>query len=112
MNRQQRKKRISYKLKKKGDFRLVAIRSGKHMACQIIDKNNKTLMSASSRDKDFNRDLKSYGVEGARFVGQMIGKKVVQGKIELTNLVFDRNGRRYHGRVKALAEGARENLNF
>lgn len=85
--------------------RLNVFRSSKHIYAQLIDDvKGVTLVSASSMDKDFE------GVggnkEAAKKVGQLVGKKAVDMGIE--KIVFDRGGYLYHGRVKELADGARE----
>ena len=85
--------------------RLNVFRSSKHIYAQIIDDvAGVTLVSASTMDKDFT----SYGcnIEAAKEVGEKIAKlALVKG---ITNVVFDRGGYIYHGRVQALADGARE----
>lgn len=86
--------------------RLNVFRSSKHIYAQIIDDvNGVTLASASSLEKGF--DANGGNKEGARKVGEMIAK-AAQGK-GISEVVFDRGGYLYHGRVKELAEGAREN---
>jgi large subunit ribosomal protein L18 len=86
--------------------RLNVFRSSKHIYAQIIDDiNGVTLVSASSLSKDF--DANGGNKEGARKVGEMIAK-AAQDK-GISEVVFDRGGYLYHGRVKELAEGAREN---
>ena len=86
--------------------RLNVFRSSKHIYAQIIDDvNGVTLASASSLSKDF--DANGGNKEGARKVGEMIAK-AAQDK-GISEVVFDRGGYLYHGRVKELAEGAREN---
>ena len=85
--------------------RLDVFRSAKHIFAQVIDdEQGVTLASASSMDKDFN----AYGgnVEAAKKVGENIAKKCIEKGI--TEVVYDRGGFVYHGRVQALAEGARE----
>ena len=85
--------------------RLDVFRSAKHIYAQVIDdEQGVTLASASSMDKDFN----AYGgnVEAATKVGENIAKKCLEKGI--TEVVYDRGGFVYHGRVQALAEGARE----
>ena len=84
--------------------RLDVFRSAKHIYAQVIDdEQGVTLASASSMDKDFN----AYGgnVEAAKKVGENIAKKCLEKGI--TEVVYDRGGFVYHGRVPALAEGAR-----
>ena len=84
--------------------RLNVFRSNKHIYAQIIDdKNGKTIVSASSNEKDFE---KKAGKETAKEVGLVVGKRAIQQG--LSEVVFDRGGYLYHGRVKELAEGARE----
>ncbi|NLP26210.1 MAG: 50S ribosomal protein L18 [Clostridiales bacterium] len=86
--------------------RLNVFRSSKHIYAQIIDDvNGVTLASASSLQKDFGDD--GGNITGARKVGAAIAKNALEKGI--TNVVFDRGGFLYHGRIKELAEGAREN---
>ena len=85
--------------------RLDVFRSAKHIDAQVIDDvQGVTLASASSMDKDFN----AYGgnIEAAKKVGEAIAKKCLEKGI--TEVVYDRGGFVYQGRVQALAEGARE----
>ena len=85
--------------------RLNVFRSTKHIYAQVIDDvNGVTLASASSLSKDF--DGNGGNKDGARKVGQMIAKSALDKGI--TNVVFDRGGYLYTGRVQALAEAARE----
>ena len=87
--------------------RLCVFRSNKEIYAQIIDDETKTtICSASSLDKDLKIENGS-NVEAAKVVGEAIAKKATKAKIK--NVVFDRGGYLYHGRVKALAEAAREN---
>ena len=85
--------------------RLSVFRSNKGIYAQIIDDRvGKTLLSASTLDKEVeNNGTKS---EQSKAVGKLIAQKAQDAGIN--SVVFDRNGYRYHGRVKALAEGARE----
>ena len=86
--------------------RLNVFRSSKHIYAQLIDDiNGVTLASASSMDKAF--EGAGGNAEGARKVGEMIAKRALEKNI--TDVVFDRGGYLYHGRVKELADGAREN---
>ena len=87
--------------------RLSVFRSNTGIYAQIIDDDNgKTLVSASSLDKDLKLKNGS-NIEAASKVGESIAKKAKEAGI--TKVVFDRGGYLYHGRVKALAEAAREN---
>jgi len=84
--------------------RLCVFRSAKHIYAQLIDdEKGKTLAAAS--DQEIKKGKKSK-IEIAKAVGKLIAKKALEKKIE--KVVFDRGGYQYHGRVKALAEGARE----
>ena len=87
--------------------RLCVFRSNTGIYAQIIDDETRTtLVSASSLDKDLKIKNGS-NVEAAKVVGKAIAEKATKAKI--TKVVFDRGGYLYHGRVKALAEAAREN---
>ncbi len=88
--------------------RLAVFRSNKHIYAQIIDdQTGKTLVSASTIEKAIRENIKnSSDIEAATTVGTEIGKKAVAAGIN--NVVFDRGGFLYHGRVKALADAARE----
>ena len=90
--------------------RLSVYRSNKGIYVQVIDDiNGKTLVAASSLSKDFNASGNK--IEQSKAVGKIIAEKAIAAGIN--NVVFDRNGYLYHGRVKSLAEGAREGgLNF
>lgn len=86
--------------------RLNIYRSGKHIYAQIIDDTaGNTLASASTLDKTLNLDV-TKNKDAAKSVGELIGKRALEKGIE--SVVFDRGGFIYHGRVKELAEGARE----
>lgn len=86
--------------------RLAIFRSSKHIYAQVIDDlAGRTLASASSRDADVKG---SYGgnIEAAKKIGALVASRAKAAGVEL--VVFDRGGHRYHGRVKALADAARE----
>ena len=86
--------------------RMTVFRSNKAIYAQIInDKEEKTLVSASSIDKDLKLSSNNK-TEVAKQVGVSIGKKALKAGIKAVS--FDRNGYLYHGRVKSLADGARE----
>ena len=87
--------------------RLCVFRSNAEIYAQIIDDETKTtLVSASSLEKEL-KIANGSNVEAAKVVGKAIAEKAKKAKI--TKVVFDRGGYLYHGRVKALAEAAREN---
>ncbi|MCP8618030.1 50S ribosomal protein L18 [Salirhabdus salicampi] len=86
--------------------RLNVYRSNKHIYAQLIDDlNGVTVASASTVDKDFNGEGTG-NVAAAQKVGELVAKRAVEKGVE--TVVFDRGGYLYHGRVKALAEAARE----
>ena len=85
--------------------RLDVFRSAKHIYAQVIDDvSGKTLAAAGSNEKDFG--IYGGNVEAAKKVGQLVAERAKAKGIE--NVVFDRGGFVYHGRVQALAEAARE----
>jgi large subunit ribosomal protein L18 len=85
--------------------RLSVFRSNKEIYAQLVnDLNGETIITASSLDKNFKKEGSKS--EMAHGVGKMLAEKAVEKGIEKVS--FDRNGYLYHGRVKALAEGARE----
>ncbi len=88
--------------------RLCIFRSAKHIYAQIIeDVTGTTLVAVSTVTKDVGGDLKVSGnVEAAKLVGKKIAERALAKNI--TQVVFDRNGFLYHGRIKALADAARE----
>ena len=85
--------------------RLVVFRSNSEIYAQIVDISNKTICAASSREKDINA-MKETNTAKATIVGKRIAEKAKSLGIE--KVVFDRNGFLYHGRIKSLAEAARE----
>lgn len=86
--------------------RLAVYRSEKNIYAQVIDDvNGVTLVSASSLEKDFEIKVGS-NKEAAKLVGKMVAKRAIEKGIE--EVVFDRGGYIYHGRVQELADGARE----
>lgn len=91
--------------------RMSVYRSNKEIYAQLIDDTNgKTVVSASSRDKGV-ADSKLPKIDQAKLVGKVLAEKA--SKAGISTVSFDRNGYLYHGRVKAIAEGAREGgLNF
>lgn len=88
--------------------RLTIHRTPRHIYAQVIDANNENVLaSASTVQADVKKSLKSTGnVDAATAVGKLIAEKAKAAGIE--SVAFDRSGFRYHGRVKALAEAARE----
>jgi len=112
----ERRQKIRFGIRKKVSGtgqkpRLSVFRSNSDIYVQLIDDNDgKTLAAASSKDKDIAAQ-KATRVEKSKLVGQAIARKA--SELGLKDVVFDRGGNLYHGRVKAVADGAREGgLNF
>jgi large subunit ribosomal protein L18 len=111
LNRRQRAK-IGIKKRVVGTAdrpRLSVYRSLNHIYVQLVnDSDGKTITNASTLSKEIQADLKiaNNKVERSKIVGTLIAKKAQEQKID--NVVFDRSGYRYHGRVRSLADGARE----
>ena len=109
--RTQRRQNIRYRIRKRlsGEAqnpRLSVFRSNTDIYAQLIDDvNGVTLASASSKEKDIAAQ-KGTKVEISKLVGQSIARKAKD--LGVTTIVFDRSGYLYHGRVKSLADGARE----
>ena len=100
--------RRAVKLAASGRARLSVFRSSKHIYAQVIDDvKGKTLAAASSVEKDMRGSLKTgANVEAAKAVGKLVAQRAIEKGIKA--VVFDRGGYLYHGRVKALADAARE----
>ena len=113
---ERRKKRNRYSLVRKGGHRTVRLsvhRSAQHIYAQLIDDvQGITLASASTLDGDVKGSVKNGGnIAAAQAVGKLIAERAKKAKV--TDVKFDRGGFIYHGRVKALADAARESgLNF
>ena len=92
-------------------YRITVSKSLKNISVQIIDdRNNKTIVSASSKEKKL-RENKVKKTEMSKIIGETLAKRATDKKI--TKVYFDRGGFKYHGRIKALAETLRKNgLNF
>lgn len=89
--------------------RLAVFRSNNHIYAQVIDDDaQNTLCSASSLDKELRANLKAHGssCEASILIGELVAKRALAKGIQ--KVVFDRGGNLYHGRVKALADAARE----
>jgi large subunit ribosomal protein L18 len=108
--RNRRRQRLRYQLRQKsnGRPRLSVFRSSKHIYAQIIDDaHGRTLASASSLDATLRTALSTGAdVDAAAAVGKLVAERAVAAGV--TEVVFDRGAYIYHGRVKALAEAARE----
>ncbi len=105
-----RKERNRYNLSKKSKslLRLSIHRSNFNIYAQVIDDvKGKTIASASTLEKDLRKSLKYGGnIQAAKEVGELVAKRAIKAGVE--KVVFDRGGFLFHGRVRALAEAARE----
>ena len=106
VSREIRHKRVRTKISGTADRpRLSVFRSNKGIYAQIIDDvEGKTLVAASTLDKEVK--TKASNIEAAKEVGELVAKRAVKAWIKV--VVFDRGGYIYHGKIKALAEAARE----
>ncbi len=111
LNKKQRRERIKLKIRKTingtaSTPRLSVFRSNSGIYAQLIDdKTGRTILSAGSDDKTI-KDTKANKVDKAKAVGKLVAEKATTAGISA--IVFDRNGYLYHGRIKSLADGARE----
>ncbi len=111
MSKLAQRQKIRYRIRKKVQGtatkpRLSVFRSNADIYCQLIDDvNGVTLAAASSREKDIEAQ-KVPKIEKAKLAGQSVAKKALA--LNITTCVFDRGGNLYHGRIKAVADGARE----
>jgi large subunit ribosomal protein L18 len=103
-----RQKRTRFKLTSHayGRPRLSVFRSGKHIYAQIIDDRAKETLAAASTNEKEGKLPKTYNVEAASTVGKKIAERAIAKGVK--QVVFDRGGYIYHGRIKALADAARE----
>ena len=108
---QKKRQRIKYRIRQRNISnhpRLVVYRSNTNIYAQLIDdEKNLTIVSASSIDKSLKKsiDKATNKIEQSKIVGESLAKKIKDAKIE--KIIFDRNGYKYHGRVKALTEAIR-----
>lgn len=106
--RTRRAKKARVKIAETEATRLSVFRSAKHIYAQVLESGTQNvLVSASTLDKDLKGSLQSTGnIEAARAVGRTIAERALVNGV--TRVAFDRSGFKYHGRVKALADAARE----
>ena len=108
---QKKRQRIKYRIMQKnvGNHpRLVVYRSNSNIYAQLLDdKRGVTVLSASSIDKNIKSliDKAANKIEKSKIVGEALAEKIKEAKI--SKIIFDRNGYKYHGRVKALSEAIR-----
>ena len=103
-----RKKRTRFRIVSNaaGRPRLSVFRSGRHIYAQIIDDTHKSTIAAASTNEKEGKVAKTWNVEAASTVGKKIAERAMAKGIK--QVVFDRGGYIYHGRIKALADAARE----
>ncbi|MBQ9892670.1 MAG: 50S ribosomal protein L18 [Bacteroidales bacterium] len=113
LNRIERRRRIHYRIRKKVNGtaerpRMVVFRSNKQIYVQVIDdEQGRTLVAAASNDKALAAECKGKsGIEAAAIVGKAIAERAKEAGIQ--SVAFDRGGYLFHGRVKSLADAARE----
>ncbi|MBO7640901.1 MAG: 50S ribosomal protein L18 [Bacteroidales bacterium] len=113
LNRIERRRRIHYRIRKHVNGtaekpRMVVFRSNKQIYVQVVDdEQGKTLVAAASNDKALAAECKGKtGIEAAAIVGKAVAERALQAGI--TTVCFDRGGYLFHGRVKSLADAARE----
>ena len=110
LSKLERRVRIKHRIRKvifgtQEQPRLSVFRSNKEIYAQLVDDNlGTTIVSVSSRDKEI--EAKGTKTDIAKLVGKSVAEKAM--KVGISNIAFDRNGFLYHGRVKALADAARE----
>ena len=106
-HRKRRQRRVRKKVMGTADRpRLAVFRSNKHIYVQAIDDiNGRTIVSASTMESDLRGGATST-VAGAKQVGELVGQRAKEANIDA--VVFDRGGFKFHGRVAAIAQGARE----
>lgn len=109
IDRLRRARKTRQQIKRKNVLRLSVFRSPRHIYAQVInDQTGRVLANASTLDPKIRAAVKSGGnVEAATAVGRAIAENAKSAGV--TRVAFDRSGFKYHGRVKALAEAAREN---
>jgi large subunit ribosomal protein L18 len=107
--RLRRASRTRHKLRELGMSRLCVFRTPRHIYAQVIDSSgDRVVTSASTVEAQVRRDLRSGGnVEAAKAVGKLVAERAKAAGV--TRVAFDRSGFKYHGRIKALADAAREN---
>jgi len=113
LDRRSRRNKVKARIKKKitgtpETLRFSVFRSNKHIYAQLVnDKEGKTLMTVSTLTKEVSEQLSEKNkTEQAEIVGKFLAEKALNANVK--TVVFDRSGYKYHGRIKALAEGARK----
>mgnify|MGYP001162265840 FL=1 len=104
-SRLRRAKKVRAKIKAQESPRLTVFRSSRHFYAQVFDSlGSKVIVSASTNEKE--SDMKSNNTDAAAAVGKKVAERALENGIK--KVVFDRSGYKYHGRIKALADSARD----
>jgi large subunit ribosomal protein L18 len=105
---QRRRSRTRYRIQQTsaGRPRLSIFRSGKHIYAQVIDDASAVTVASASTNEKAGKVAKAYNVDAAKSVGTKIAERAIAKGVK--QVVFDRGGYIYHGRIKALADAARE----
>lgn len=108
-NRLRRARRARAKIRELGAYRLAVHRTPRHIYAQVISPSGDMILaSASTLDADVKKELTNSGnSDAAKVVGRFVSDRAKMAGV--TKVAFDRSGFRYHGRIKALADAAREN---
>ena len=104
--RRQKRTRFRVVTNAGGRPRLSVFRSGRHIYAQVIDDRAQSTLAAASTNEKEGKPAKTYNVEAASSVGKKIAERAIAAGVK--EVVFDRGGNIYHGRIKALADAARE----
>ena len=104
-SRRQKRNRFKLTTHAYGRPRLSVFRSGKHIYAQVIDDRAKAPLASASTNEKEGKPAKTYNVEAASSVGKKIAERAIAKGVK--QVVFDRGGYIYHGRIKALADAAR-----
>jgi large subunit ribosomal protein L18 len=107
-SRLRRARKARAKIRELGRARLCIYRTPRHIYAQVIDESGqKVLASASTLDRELRKDMKTTGnAEAAAMIGKVVAERARAAGVN--TVAFDRSGFKYHGRVKALADAARE----
>ena len=106
VSRQRRAKRVRMKIREQGVTRLCVNRTPRHIYAQIITGDGNSVVASASTLEKHLRSGSTGNIDAASVVGKLVAERAVAAGV--TSVAFDRNGFKYHGRVKALADAARE----
>lgn len=114
LSRQRKVKKIRETIKKHNSVRLTVHRTPRHIYSQVISVDGAVIASASSLEKSVRENQEIQNASGKIAMAKLVGKLIAErAKNKVNQVAFDRSGFKYHGRIKALADSAREyGLNF